>query len=195
MTARQLASLVAMLMVAGLVILGAGFVWFIAVAQQAGPPPPHADGIVVLTGGAERVETGLRLLVAGRADRLLISGVAHAAALPELARRAGLDAAALPPNVTLGRSATSTLGNAGETAEWVQAHTIHSLIVVTAGYHMPRALLELERALPGVTLYPVRVHPPGLQEPGLLRLLAAEYVRLIAAGVGLSHLAHSRAAS
>jgi uncharacterized SAM-binding protein YcdF (DUF218 family) len=195
MTARRITSLLAILSVAGLLILAAGFVWFVAVAQEAGPPPPHAGGIVVLTGGAERVETGLRLLANGQADLLLISGVAHAAALPELARRADLDAATLAPHVTLGRNATSTLGNAGETADWVQAHGISSLIVVTAGYHMPRALLELGRALPGVRLYPVRVQPPGMREPGMLRLLAAEYVRLIAAACGLSHLVHSRVAS
>ncbi len=194
MTARRAASLLAMLIVAGLLTVAAGFAWFVAVAQETGEPPPHADGIVVLTGGAERVGTGLRLLAAGQADRLLISGVAHAAALPDLARQAGLDAASLAPQVTLGRSAISTLGNAGETADWVRVHAVHSLIVVTAGYHMPRALLELGRALPGVTLYPVRVHPPGMREPGMLRLLAAEYARLIAAACGLSHLVHSRVA-
>jgi uncharacterized SAM-binding protein YcdF (DUF218 family) len=194
MTARQVASLLALLALTGVLAFAGGFIWFVTVAQESGAPPPHADGIVVLTGGAERVETGLRLLAAGQADLLLISGVAHAAALPELARRADLDAATLAPRVTLGRSATSTLGNAGETAVWVQAHAIRSLIVVTAGYHMPRALLELNRALPGVTLYPVRVQPPGMREPGMLRLLAAEYIRLIAAACGLSHLAHSRVA-
>jgi uncharacterized SAM-binding protein YcdF (DUF218 family) len=194
MMARRIASLLAMLIAAALVVLAAGFVWFVVAAQETGPPPPHADGIVVLTGGAERVETGLRLLAAGQADLLLISGVAHAAALPDFARRVDLDAATLAPHVTLGRSATSTVGNAGETADWVQTHGINSLIVVTAGYHMPRALLELGRALPGVTLYPVRVQPPGMRESGMLRLLAAEYVRLIAAACGLSHLVHSRVA-
>ena len=40
---------------------------------------------------------------------------------------------------------------------------MHSLIVVTAGYHMPRALAELRRALPDVTLYPVPVQPPAMR--------------------------------
>ena len=32
-----------------------------------------------------------------------------------------------------------TRGNAAETAAWARANAIHSLLVVTAGYHMPRA--------------------------------------------------------
>ena len=48
------------------VALGAGFGWFAAVAGQPGAPPPASDGIVVLTGGAGRVELALRL--AGRMD-------------------------------------------------------------------------------------------------------------------------------
>ena len=96
--------------------------------------------------------------------------------------------------VTLGRTATSTVGNACETAAWVRQHAIHGLIVVTAGYHMPRALLELGRALPGVTLYPVAVQPPGMHEAGMMRLLLGEYLRLIAAACGLSHLVQGHCA-
>jgi uncharacterized SAM-binding protein YcdF (DUF218 family) len=177
-------------MLAGLVALGAGFVWFVIVAEQPARPPPHADGIVALTGGADRIETAFRLLAAGDANLLLISGVAHGAALPALERRVDIDPAVLEQRVTLGRTATSTFGNAGETAAWVEQHGIHSLIVVTAGYHMPRALLELGRALPGVVLYAVPVQPPGMREPGWLRLLVVEYLRLIAAACGLSHRLH-----
>ncbi len=190
MTRRTLIRGLAGLMLAGLAAGAGGFAWFVSVAEKTGVPPPHADGIVALTGGADRIETALRLLVAGQADLLLVSGVAHGAALPELARRVELDPTTLVTRVTLGRSATSTLGNAGETAAWAQQHDIHSLIVVTAGYHMPRALLELGRALPGVALHPVPVQPPGMREPGMLRLLFAEYLRLLGAACGLSHLLH-----
>jgi uncharacterized SAM-binding protein YcdF (DUF218 family) len=182
------------LSLAGLVAGGIGFGWFIAAAERTDEPPPHAGGIVALTGGAERIETALRLLEAGHADLLLVSGVAQKAGLPALAHRVDVDPALLAPKVTLGRNATSTVGNAQETASWAAAHDIHSLIVVTAGYHMPRAMLELERALPGVTLYPVSVQPPGMHEPGMLRLLAVEYFRLIAAACGLSHMVHGHPA-
>ena len=180
----------AWLAAAGLLALAAGFAWFVAVAESPGVPPPHADGIVALTGGADRIGTAFRLLEDGRAEQLLVSGVAHSAALPDLARLAGLDPAALAPRVTLGRAATSTYGNAEETAEWVSEHGIRSLIVVTAGYHMPRALLELRRAMPGVALHPVPVQPAGMHDSGTLRLLVTEYARLIAAFFGLSRIVH-----
>ena len=120
----------------------AGFAWFLTAATWRQLPPAHADGIVALTGGADRVEAALRLLAEGRARLLLISGVGRAAGFAELARRAGVPRR-LAPRVTLGRSALSTRGNATETAAWARGNHIRSLIVVTAAYHMPRALAEL----------------------------------------------------
>jgi uncharacterized SAM-binding protein YcdF (DUF218 family) len=193
MTIRPLVRGLASLVLAGLIAGAIGFGWFVLAVQRADEPPAHADGIVALTGGADRIEAALRLLESGHADLLLVSGVAQKAALPAFAHRVDLDPAALAPRVTLGRSATSTFGNAKETAAWVHEHAIHSLIVVTGNYHMPRALLELERQIPGVVLYPVPVQPLAMTEPGMLRLLAVEYVRLIAAACGLSQLFHGHA--
>jgi uncharacterized SAM-binding protein YcdF (DUF218 family) len=169
----------------------AGFAWFVRTTGLAGPPPPHADGIVVFTGGADRVETALHLLAEGRADKMLISGVGGATEFRVLARRAGVSPA-LAPHVTLGRLAGSTYGNAAETAEWVRINHIASLIVVTAGYHMPRARAELVRALPGVAIHPVPVQPTAWRSGiglGGLRLLAGEYTKFLAAEIGLSAIA------
>jgi hypothetical protein len=88
--------------------------------------------------------------------------------------------------VTLGREASTTRGNALETAEWARLNHLHSLIVVTARYHMPRALTELARALPGVALFPVPVQS-GATAPRL-RLLAGEYTKWLAAEIGVSGL-------
>jgi uncharacterized SAM-binding protein YcdF (DUF218 family) len=176
---------------------GTGFAWFVHLAGQAGRWPAHADGIVALTGGAERVETALRLLAEHRADRLLLSGIGGGAALAELADRAGVDPVPLASHVTLGRSATTTRGNAQETAVWARANAIHSLLVVTASYHMPRALAELGRALPDVTLYAVPVR--SAERPGHpavpLRLIAEEYVKYIATWVGLTAVIPPREAT
>jgi uncharacterized SAM-binding protein YcdF (DUF218 family) len=165
----------------------AGFVWFLHAAWVTVAPPAAADGIVALTGGAERVETALKLLAEGRARVLLISGVGATTDFAGLAHRAGVDPA-LRTRVTLGRTAASTRGNATETAEWARVNGLRSLIVVTAGYHMPRALAELQRALPGVTLHPVPVLPPAMLQPGptALRLLAGEYLKWLATEAGLS---------
>ncbi|MBW8270125.1 YdcF family protein [Caldovatus aquaticus] len=182
---------------------GGGFAWFVNQTLRAPEPPPfrQTDAIAVLTGGRERVETGLRLLAAGHARRMVISGVHRDARLADLARAAGLDPAPLAGRITVGRAAATTRGNAAEIAAWVRAQpegTVRSLRVVTAGYHMPRALLELRRALPGVELVPHPVTPPalrGVSAAARLRtwsLLLGEYAKFLLAGAGLSRFAVAR---
>ena len=46
----------------------AGYAWFIRNAGQAPDAPPRADGIVALTGGADRVATALHLAKARMAS-------------------------------------------------------------------------------------------------------------------------------
>ena len=88
----------------------------------------------------------------------------------------------------------STRGNAREVAEWARAQRLGSLRVVTAGYHMPRAMLELRRALPEVELVPHPVQPAALRSAEAVgrgrtwRLLLGEYAKFLAAGIGLSRL-------
>ena len=149
-----------------LVALLGGFGWFVGQARRpALAEVPAADGIVALTGGAERVETALRLLAMGRARVLLVSGVGGSADLSALGRHAGLrpaELASMRDRITLGRGAASTHGNAVETAAWARENAVGSLVVVTADYHMPRAMAELSRALPAATLYPMPVaRAPG----------------------------------
>jgi uncharacterized SAM-binding protein YcdF (DUF218 family) len=168
--------------------LAGGFAWFLAVATQPVATTVNADGIVVLTGGADRIETGLRLLTSGRAPRLLVSGVGAGVELADVARRTGMEPGALADRVTLGRIATSTRTNATETADWVARYRMHDLIVVTASFHMPRALVELHRALPGVALFPAPVPPVAGRVPSL-RVLGEEYFKWLAAQAGLTTLA------
>ena len=176
----------ASLLLALVLLLGAGFGWFVA-STQSRSAPLRADGIVVLTGGADRVAAGLRLLAEGRGRILLVSGVGGAAEFADLARQAGADRA-LESRVTLGRIAESTYGNALETAAWARARNLASLLVVTSDYHMPRAIAELSRALPGVALYPAAVSPRSPGRVATWGLLAAEYTKFLAAEAGLSPL-------
>ena len=168
----------------------AGFAWFVHGAVQAEAGQSVADGIVVLTGGADRIVTGVRLLQRGRGRVLLISGVGHGAELTDLLRGTGIDPAPLADRVTLGRTATTTTGNADETADWVQSQHLRSLLVVTASYHMLRALTELARSVPDVGLVPVPVLPPALHRVDLatMRLLAGEYTKWLAAELWLARL-------
>jgi uncharacterized SAM-binding protein YcdF (DUF218 family) len=185
---REAAQALGVVVLVAVLTLGLGFVWFVQSAGRAGPAPAHVDGIVAFTGGAERVETALRLLAEQRGDRLLLSGVGGGAELAQLAPRAGIDPVPLASRVTLGRAATTTRGNAEETAAWARNNDIHSLLVVTAAYHMPRAIAELSRVLPDVTLYSLPIvsaeRTGGASMP--LRLMAEEYMKYLAVRIGLT---------
>lgn len=143
----------------------------------------------MLTGGAERIEVALRLLADGRAEKLLISGTGGGADLRGFASRAGVDAERFADRVTLGYSATTTHGNAAETAAWAKDNHIGSLIVVTAYYHMPRAMLEFRRVVRNVELlsFPVdRSQRNGLGRMLAARLLVEEYCKYLAVTVGVT---------
>ena len=172
-----------------------GFVWFVRDAMRPASLPLQADGIVALTGGADRVATAIQLLQQNRARLLLISGVGHATEFGALFHGTGIAPGTLTGRITLGRTATDTLGNADEAADWARAHGLHSLIVVTASYHMRRALTEIGRTLPDVALYPAPVLPPALRGAAgfsTLRLLAGEYTKYLAAECGLTLLQRGR---
>lgn len=180
------------LLLAMIVALAAGFARFVQVVHQPEPPvPPHADGVVALTGGAGRVELALHLLESGRADKLLISGIGGRTDLATLGRRAGVQTDPLADRITLGRYAASTRGNGVETAAWAQQNDVHTLIVVTSAYHMPRAILSLRLALPDVQLLPlaVKLRSPNddvADSAQALKLEALEYVKYLLTITGLS---------
>ncbi len=175
---------------AGLIAFVAGFGWFVRDAERPSPWPAEADGIVALTGGALRIETAMALLRAGVAHRLLISGVGPGVTLPDMLQAVAHDTSAPLPaavhdvlaagTVTLGHVARTTRGNAVEITWWVRANGLGSIVVVTAGYHMRRALAVIGTSLPGVRLTPYAVHPPAG-----IRKLFIEYVKLVAAEAGI----------
>ena len=120
--------------------------------------PVRADGIVALTGGSDlRLAAATDLLENGLGGRLLVSGVNLHARRSDLWGVTGAAKPVFDCCVDLGYAAADTIGNAREAAEWTKAMGFKSLILVTADYHMPRAMLELKGALPGaaITAYPV----------------------------------------
>ncbi len=120
--------------------------------------PPSADAIVALTGASSvRIEAAVQLLEEGKGKRLLISGVNPQARRSEVKYVARGVGRIWDCCVDLGFRAENTRGNAVETARWVAFHHYRSLIVVTADYHIPRSVLELQSTMPGVTLYPYPV--------------------------------------
>jgi uncharacterized SAM-binding protein YcdF (DUF218 family) len=182
LTVRLLSPLIA----AGVACWLAGFLWFVNVTRRPAEPPPHTDGIVALTGGGGRVELALHLLASGQAGKLLLSGIGGGTELATLGRLAGVDTARFQDRITLGRYAASTRGNGVEAAAWAEQNRISTLIVVTAAYHMPRALAELRQALPDVRLYPMPVYPGTAEKGPGLKLEAEEYTKYLLTASGLS---------
>jgi uncharacterized SAM-binding protein YcdF (DUF218 family) len=148
-----------------------------------------ADGIVVLTGGEERLTDALELLSSGRGQRLLITGVNRGTTTGDIARQVVDYNRVLACCVDFDYSAVNTLGNAVQTRRWALAHRFHSLIIVTSAYHMPRALAELSHQLPDVALIPYPVVSDHLRiEPwwsngATTRLVLSEYLKYLAAKV------------
>jgi len=164
----------------------AGFIWF------AAPPSPEnqsvpTDAIVVLTGGRLRLQSGMDLLRDGKGRKLFVSGVNQQVDLDELLRVTGNAPDWASCCTVLGHDADNTLGNARETAQWMRRQGFRSLRLVTAWYHMPRSLLELDRAMPEIEIIAHPVFPDEVKQehrwasPGNVLLLASEYGKYLGA--------------
>ena len=141
-------------------VWGAGLLAFAGRVQRStpAPEPAEADAIVSLTGGSSvRLEAATRLLEDGKGQRLLVSGVNRDATRADIRGVTRAGKSLYDCCVDLGFTAADTIGNARETAEWARGQGYDDLIVVTADYHMPRALLELRSAMPEARFHPYPV--------------------------------------
>jgi uncharacterized SAM-binding protein YcdF (DUF218 family) len=123
-----------------------GYALFVVLLPKAADDR-RTDGIVVLTGGAKRLERGLDLVQRGRADRLLISGVDRTVRPVELAKRYNANEALFECCIDLGRESVDTRSNGAETARWVKQRKFKTIRLVTTDWHMPRARFELSQQL------------------------------------------------
>lgn len=142
-----------------------GLLWFVQTIPTASASlPVSADAIIVLTGGKGRLEHGLQLLADRKAPVLFISGVGKNVTVGDLLLQArgelGKTIRKLPESaIILGREAENTIGNAEETARWIQSRKPKSIILVTANYHMPRSISEFTELMPDLTLHTSPVFP------------------------------------
>ena len=190
---RAIGVLLAAALLIGVGFFFGGFFRFVdTIVNYQTPSPLAADGIVVLTGGAERIAGAVELITAGKARRLLISGVHPDTSAARLGRMVEAEPDLMACCVDLDHRAANTIGNALETAKWAQRNGFLSLIVVTSAYHMPRSMLELSHAMPGIRLIPYAVTRPGLtlenwsEDRTVILLLLEEYLKYTATRLRLS---------
>lgn len=146
--------------------------------------PSRADGIVALTGRSDlRLTAATDLLVEGKAQRMLISGVNRQVKRQQLLALTRAPKPVFDCCVDLGFTAEDTLGNAQEAADWAHGMRFHRLILVTADYHMPRALLELHTLAPDLAIqaYPLATPEVDVRRwprtTGGARRIMAEYAK------------------
>ena len=145
-----------------------------------------ADGIIVATGGQARLSAGLTLLSQGQAPILLLTGVGEGVTKDMLADSLSLSQDKrdfLACCSELEFIAKDTKGNALAAKKWVTDNQLSSVIIVTAHYHMPRILLEVNAELSGTKIMSFPVIPPDLSEKSWLndwpslKLYAREFVK------------------
>lgn len=188
---RVFATLLALLLI-GLLLWTGGLIWFAeAMPRRVADRSTRTDVIVVLTGGSGRLKEGVRLLAAGRARVLFVSGVNPQVRRSELLRLAGAPPPAIARRIVFGYRAAHTRGNAAEIALWFSTGNYRSLRLVTANYHMRRSLAELRHTMPKVRVIPHPVFPSGVTAGGWWRngtaitVLIKEYNKYLAALVRL----------
>jgi uncharacterized SAM-binding protein YcdF (DUF218 family) len=170
----------------------AGLLAFATRVQQSTPAvyPDPAEGVVALTGANsnERIAAALDLLQDGMGQRLLISGVNRDATREDIRNVSKPARRLYDCCVDLGFTAADTVGNARETADWARSMRFRNLIIVTADYHMPRAMLELRAVMrePQFHLQAYAVPTPALKarrwwrSPRSARLMVVEYCKYLA---------------
>ncbi|RFC64313.1 YdcF family protein [Fulvimarina endophytica] len=186
---RHRFALVGLLVCVAAGFLAGGFLRFAEATAEASKmePVPTADAIVVLTGGANRIERALSLLKDGHGKRLLISGVNKETSIGALARTTNTDRAWFDCCVDIDVAALDTAGNAVEAMRWADSHGFRDLILVTSDYHIQRSMIEFDRVSDVERITPVAVRLDDLWHDGSvptrrgLEVLVTEYAKLMAA--------------
>jgi uncharacterized SAM-binding protein YcdF (DUF218 family) len=163
-----------------------GFLYFIYYVQNINNNIGPASAIVVLTGGAGRIDKGIELLLEHRAPRMLISGVGkntNLYALDEVSKQFDKGIIeSLKDKIDLGYKADTTRNNAYETKEWLTKHNIDNFILVTSDYHMPRSLIKFKSIMPEYKIYKSPVEFNGFTTGDIMKkykLYFLEYNKLI----------------
>jgi len=179
-----------------LIVLCASVLWLLGLIDFARSIPDRiedtqtpTDAIVILTGGSERIETGLALLNENKALKAFVSGVDPSVTIEKILELSGHPGTNIVTRIESGHSARDTAGNASESSLWIKQNGYQSLRLVTSSYHMPRSLLEFERALPDTRIIPHPVFSDRVRpqrwwvSPGTVSLIIGEYNKYLLSSI------------
>ncbi|MFQ5736485.1 MAG: YdcF family protein [Thermodesulfobacteriota bacterium] len=157
------------------------FFGFAEAARGYGPSAGRADAVVVLTGGRNRAQEGLRLLREGRAGVLVLSGVHRDAGIGSIFMNKIDDSERA--RTILDKVSRSTYENAVQTRRLVLERGWGSIILLTSAYHMKRADFIFRKVMPpGTRIENHSVSTPNYDEQrwwgeGSLAVVVPEFLK------------------
>jgi len=120
----------------------------------------NSDYVVVATGGSNRLKKGLDLMRGNSSGRLLLTGIGKGITKENIENAIFAkqwQKEILNCCVDYDHFAEDTKGNAIETKIWTKKLNIKSIYLVSANYHMPRLMLEMEAVNPNLNIIPITV--------------------------------------
>ena len=176
-----------------LLSLIAGFFWWVLLLFNTFPKKvyltslseiPGKVGVVVLTGGKNRIEKGVDILSKGYGDELLISGVFMPSEIEAKFSLEREKKELFKCCVSFDQKSQNTLENAEEVKKWLnQNKDIKSIILVSSYYHLPRSIMIFEKKIKSdVKIYPT----PAIKKNNFrnqfffhLKLIISEYLKVL----------------
>lgn len=131
-----------------------GFCFYAITLKYSADIP--VEGVVVLTGGVDRIQTAGQKTSELGLNALLISGVNKSVSPDKILKQLSVPDSC---QITLGYWAENTAQNAVEVSNWVLKNDFHSVLLVTSFYHMPRAMFEILKHNKSLAIVPYPVFP------------------------------------
>ena len=176
-----------------LLSLIAGFLWWVLLLFNTFPKKVYFNssteilgkvGVVVLTGGKNRIEKGVDILSKGYGDKLLISGVFMPSEIKAKFSLEKEKKELFKCCVSFDQRSKNTYENAEEVVKWLNENKdIKSIILVSSYYHLPRSIMIFEKKIKSdVKIYPT----PAVQKTNFknqsffqLKLIISEYFKVL----------------
>ncbi len=163
-------------------LYGLGLAGFVALLPSPFTTlPPGLQGLATFTGGAGRVATTLRLVQAGFAGPVLISGINPQSQLAEIEELTGLESPLVPAQrqQIMLDSASTTRENLLSLQIWATTANLQRVGLITSTYHAARVRALGWWLAPELNLVLLPVQP----EDTSFRVLLREYHKLLAAPI------------